>query len=169
MAGPMIASLSKNCRMTSAADMRLMRNMVATPRPPRRATLARSDPRVGGLAAASRTSRATGIVARANLRYPSIASGCTDASDSIVCSTSCHNGHIFSLVQSPLICGGSTLMYSKPCDARFNSSATGVVRNVRWSQLQMLTDAPANESLAAVPPTSERASISSVESPLFAR
>ena len=39
-----------------------------------------------------------------------------------------------------------------------SSSITGVVRNVRWSQLQTLTVAPANGSLAAVPPTSARAS-----------
>ena len=38
-----------------------------------------------------------------------------------------------------------------------------------WSQLQMLTVAPANVSLAAVPPTIGRASRSSVRSPARAR
>ena len=46
---------------------------------------------------------------------------------------------------------------------------TGVVRNVMWSQLQMLTVAPPNRSLAAVPPTADRASTSSVRSPPRAR
>jgi hypothetical protein len=68
-----------------------------------------------------------------------------------------------------LCCAGSRSMYSRPWAHRSRSSITGVVRKVRWSQLQMLTVAPANCSLAAVPPTSERASTSSVDMPARAR
>ena len=46
---------------------------------------------------------------------------------------------------------------------------TGVVRNVMWSQLHTFTVPPANSSLAAVPPTLERASSTSVRMPAFAR
>ena len=56
-----------------------------------------------------------------------------------------------------------------PAPASPSSSITGVVRKVRWSQLQMLTVAPANCSLAAVPPTSDRASTSRVDMPARAR
>ena len=45
----------------------------------------------------------------------------------------------------------------------------GVVRNVTWSQLQMLTVAPAKRSLAATPPTPARASSSKVRHPARAR
>ena len=53
--------------------------------------------------------------------------------------------------------------------ARSSSVITGVVRNVTWSQLQTLTVAPANVSLAAVPPTARRASSSKVRKPALAR
>ena len=111
IAGPMTASLSKNCRMTSAADIRLMRNIEATPRPPLRITVDSSEPLVGGFAAASRINRATGMAVFANCLYPSTESGCATASSSMVLSTSFHNGQNFSVVQSPFICGGSTSMY----------------------------------------------------------
>ncbi|CAB5057334.1 unannotated protein [freshwater metagenome] len=169
IAGPMTASSSKNCRITSAADIRLIRSIEATPRPPLRITVESSDPRVGGLAAASRIRRATGMAVCANCLYPSTEPGCAMASSSSVLSTSCHKGQNFSVVQSPLICGGSTSMYSRPCAERLSSSAMGVVRNVRWSQLQMLTVAPPYSSLAAVPPTSDLASISKVDKPCLAR
>ncbi|CAB4621669.1 unannotated protein [freshwater metagenome] len=68
IAGPMIASLSKNWRMTSAADMRLIFSIVATPRPPFLTTDEINDPRVGGCDAASKINLATGIAVRANLR-----------------------------------------------------------------------------------------------------
>jgi hypothetical protein len=45
----------------------------------------------------------------------------------------------------------------------------GVVRNVRWSQLQTLTRPPPNDSLDAVPPTELRASTSNVRNPARAR
>ena len=103
IAGPMTASSSKNCLITSAADMRLMRSIEATPRPPRRITVDSREPRVGGLAAASRIKRATGIAVCAKFLYPSTDPGCAIASSSIVLSTSCHKGQNFSVVQSPFI------------------------------------------------------------------
>ena len=119
--------------------------------------------------ATSRIIRTAGSACRRYRRYPSRSPGAADARWSRVRSASCH-------VMSGFTAAGrrSTPPRRRPgrCRCTRDRGArgrarpiTGVVRNVTWSQLQTLTIAPANASLAAVPPTSARASSSSVDRP----
>ena len=145
---PASASSWKNDRRTSAALRRLHRRIVGTPASRWRIATRLRVRTLGGSVAAARISLATGTAARRYRRYPSTSSGCVLRSESSVRSTSWYCVHGAPPARFRTMRCGAAMA---PCRGtagrrtpRSSSDITGVVRNVRWSQLHTLTVTPAN-------------------------